>query len=146
MPRRRLEHVEDAVEIGREHFSPFLLGAVDEGAPPAAADPRVGKAAIDAAESIECGLHRIPDGGGICDVADAGIDLAGTGGHGRRGASVLLGVAAPDRDVAAGGVERLRDAKPDAAIAAGDNGDAAGKVEDVHCELPWGVSIWCGAR
>ncbi len=124
--------MEDTVEIGREHLSPFLLGAVDEGAPSAAADTGIGKAAVDAAERIERRLHRILDGGGIADVADAGVDLAGTGGHGRRSALVFVGVAAPDRDVAAGGVECLRDAESDAAIAAGDDRCAACEVEDAH--------------
>ena len=57
-------------------------------------------------------------------------------------ALVLLGVAAPDRDVAAGRGQRLRDAEADAAIAAGDDGDAAGEVENAHEAFP----VWFGAR
>ena len=74
-----LEHMEHAVEIGREHSSPFLLGAVDEGAPSAAADAGIGKAAVDPAEGVERGLHRGLDRGGIGDVADLRVDLAGPG-------------------------------------------------------------------
>jgi len=91
-------------------------------------------------------LHRGLDGGGIADVADFGIDLAGPLGHARGGACVLVGVAAPDRDVAAGGVERLRDAEADAAIAAGDHGGAAGEVENAHgfssCRAPSGGQMF----
>src|SRR5437762_6382102 len=141
MARGGLKHVEDAVEIGRKHLSPFFLGAIDEGAPAAAADAGIGETAVDAAERIERRLHRGLHGSRVADVANAGIDLAGQGGHGCGRVSVLLGVAAPDRDVAATGRKCLRDAEPDAAIAAGDDGCAAGEVEDAHL----GVSIWFGA-
>ena len=134
--RGDLEHMEHAVEIGREHAAPLFFGAVDEGVPSAAADAGIGKAAVDPAERVERRGHRGLDRGGIADVADAGIDLAGAAGHGRGGVFVLLGVAAPDRDVASGRRQRLRDAKTDAAIAAGDDGHAAGEVEDVHEAFP----------
>src|SRR3954471_8590045 len=44
-----LKHMEDAVEGGREHAPPFLLGAVDEGARTATADAGIGEAAVDPA-------------------------------------------------------------------------------------------------
>jgi hypothetical protein len=122
---------------GCEHAPPFLLGAVDEGPPPAAADAGIGKAAVDAAERIEGCLHRGLDGSRIGDIADVRIDLAGTGRHGCGRALVLLGVAAPDRNVAALRVQRLRDAKADAAIAAGDDRRAAGEVKDAHGMFPF---------
>jgi hypothetical protein len=31
LPERYLEDMEDAVEIGREHASPFVLGPINEG-------------------------------------------------------------------------------------------------------------------
>src|ERR1700681_3604170 len=48
-----------------EHLAPFFLGAIDEGAPSAAADAGVGKTAIDPAECIERPCHRVLDGSGI---------------------------------------------------------------------------------
>jgi hypothetical protein len=63
------------------------------------------------------------------------MNLAGAGRHGRGGRLVLLGVAAPDRDIAATGRKCLRDAEPDTAIAAGDDGCAAGEVEDAHARF-----------
>jgi len=80
-----LKHVEDAVEIGGEHAAPLFFAAVDEGVPSAAADAGIGEAAVDPAERLEGGRHRRFDRGGIADVADAGIDLAGVAGHGRGG-------------------------------------------------------------
>src|SRR6266852_490308 len=118
-----------AVEIGGEHAAPLLFGAVDKGVPSAAADAGIGKTAVDPAEPVERRGHRRFDRGGIADIADPGIDLAGAASHGRGGAFVLVGVAAPDRDVAPGCGECLRDAKTDAAIAPGDDGHAAGEVE-----------------
>jgi hypothetical protein len=70
-------------------------------------------------------------------IADAGIDLARHGCHRCRGCLVLLRVAAPDRDVASRGRQRLRDAEADAAIAAGDDGSAAAQVEDAHGTFPF---------
>src|SRR4029079_17906038 len=87
-----LEYMEDAVEIGREHFSPFLLGAVDEGAPSAAANAGIGETAVDAAERVQRCLHRGLDRRGIGDVADLAMHLAGTSRHGCRRAGVLLRV------------------------------------------------------
>src|ERR1700730_14364146 len=101
VPRRRLEHMEYAVQIGRQNFAPLLLGAVDEGAPSAAADAGIGEAAVDPAEPVERGLHRGFHRSGIGDVANPCIDLAGPGRHGGSGAFVLFRVAAPDRDIAA---------------------------------------------
>src|SRR6202022_1606127 len=98
----------------------------------AAADAGVRKTAVDPAEPLHRGGHRRFDRGGIADVANAGIALAGAAGHGRGGAFVLVGVAAPDRDIAASRGERLRDAETDAAIAAGDDGDAAGEIKNAH--------------
>src|SRR5689334_64555 len=65
------------------------------------------------------------------------MHLAGTGFHARGGGRVLLGVAAPDRDVAATRRKCLRHSEPDTAIAAGDDGHAAGKVEDAHAGFLW---------
>src|SRR5690606_37157113 len=101
---RSLEYVEHAVEIGREHPSPFLLGAVDEGAASAATDAGIGEAAVDAAEGVEGCLHHGLERGGIADVAELGCDLAWAGLHRRCGVGVFFRVAAPDRDVAARGV------------------------------------------
>src|SRR5437764_692040 len=98
----------------------------------AAANAGIGEAAVDPAEPLQRSRHRGFDRDGIADVAEAGIDLAGTIGHGRRRVSVLLGVAAPDRDVAAGSGECLLDAETDPAIAAGDDGHPAGQVENAH--------------
>ena len=58
-PAAQYRRVKDAVEIGGKHLSPFFFGSVDEGAPSAAADAGIGKAAVDAAERIERRLHRI---------------------------------------------------------------------------------------
>jgi hypothetical protein len=124
--------VKNAVEIGRKHRAPFLLGTVDEGAPAAAADTGIGKAAVDPAKGIEHRLHRVLHRAGVGDIADAGHDLAGSLGHGCGGGLVLVRIAAPDRDVAATERKSLRDAKPDTAIAARDDGHAAGEVEHVH--------------
>ncbi len=63
---------------------------------------------------------------------DQPADLAGSARHRRGRALVFVGVATPDRDVAAGSRQRLRDAKADAAIATGDDGHAAGEVENAH--------------
>src|ERR1700730_18477791 len=101
--------MEYAIELGSEHGPPLFLGAVDEGVPSAAANAGIGEAAIDPAEPLEGSRHRGFNRGGIADVADAAIDHAGTAGHRRRRVLVLLGVAAPDRDVAASCGERLRD-------------------------------------
>ena len=90
------------------------------------------------------GCHRRLDRSGIADVANLGSILP-VAPHGCRGGLVLVGVAAPDRDVAALGAQRLRDAEPDTAIAAGDDGDAAGEVENAHGSFFLGVSIWIGA-
>ncbi len=142
--RRDLKHVEHAVEIGGEHAAPLFLGAVNEGVSSAAADASIGEAAVDPAEPVQGGRHRGCDRGCIADVADAGIDLAGTTGHGRGGIFVLLGVTGPDRNIAAGGGERLRDAKADAAIAAGDDGHTARQVENTrkrfHGSFPSGLA------
>ncbi len=137
MARRGLKHVEYAVEIGGEHGPPLFFGAVDEGVAAAAADPGIGKAAVDPAEPLQRRRHRRFHRGGQADIADASIDLAGRAGHGRGGAFVLLGVAAPDRDIAAGRGQGLRDAEPDAAVAAGDDRDATGEVKYAHerCRL-----------
>src|SRR5262249_36642903 len=96
-----------------------------------------GKAAVDPAEAVERGFHRILDRRGIRDVADAGLNLAGAGLHCRGSGRVLLGVAAPDRDAAATRHKCLRDAEPDTAIAAGDDGHAAGEVEDANKRFLW---------
>src|SRR5882672_5632749 len=138
---RRLKHVEHAVEIGREHLAPFVLGAVDESAPSAAADAGIGEAAVDPAEGVERGLHGVLDGGWIGHIADAGIDLARAGRHGRGGAFVFFRIAAPDRDVAATERKCLGDAEAYAAITAGDDGHAAGEVENTHGVFPSGVSF-----
>ena len=139
--------MEDAVEIGREHAAPLFFGALNEGVASAAADSGIGEAAIDPAERLERRGHRRFHRGGIGDVANAGIDLAGAAGHGRGGILVLVGVAAPDRDVASGRGQRLCDAKTDAAIAAGDDGHAAGEVEDVHESISLErFQVVCGAR
>src|SRR5438874_654527 len=109
------------------------------GAPPAAADAGIGKTAIDPAERVQGGFHRGLDGSGIGDVADPGIDFTGTGRHGCGGTLVLLAIAAPDRDVAALRVQRLRDAKADTAIAAGDDRRAAGEIKNAHGMFPFAV-------
>ncbi len=129
---RGLEHVEHAVEIGGEHFSPLVLGAVDEGAPAAAANAGIGETAVDPAEGFQRGGHRRLDRIGVTNIADSCVGLALGTRHGRRRGLVLVGVAAPDRDVAAGHGERLRDAEPDTAIAPGNDSDAAGEVEYAH--------------
>ena len=138
--------MKDAVEIGSEHAAPLFLGAVDEGVPPAATNAGIGETAIDPAEPVKRGGHYGFHRGGIGDVADAGIDLAAARGHGRRRARVLVGVAAPDRDVAARGGQRLCDAEANAAIATGDNGHAAGEVENTHerFQLVWREVKPCG--
>src|SRR6516164_999954 len=128
--------MEHAVEIGRKHPAPFLLGALDEGFSAASADAGIGKAAVDAAESVEGRLHRLRNGRGIGDVADACIDLAGALCHRRRCGLVLLRITAPDRDVAATRRKGLRHTEPDTAITAGDDRDAARKVEHAHWCLP----------
>ncbi len=127
-----LKHMEDAIEVGGKHGPPLFLGAVDEGMPAAAADAGIGEAAVDPAEALQRRRHRRFDRGGIADVANPGVDLAGAAGHGGGGVLVFLGVAAPDRDVTPLGRERLRDAESDAAIASGDDGRAAGEIEDAH--------------
>src|SRR5712664_47104 len=142
--RRSLKYMENAVEIGGEHAAPLFFGAVDEGVPSAAANAGVGEAAVDPAESLKRRGHRRFHRGGIGDVADASVGLAGAIGHGRGGVLVLLGIAAPDRDVASGSSQRLRDAKADAAIAAGDDGHAAGQIKDAVKCLHWAFPlVWC---
>jgi hypothetical protein len=122
----------------------LFFGAVYKGVPSAAADAGVGEAAVDAAEPIERGGHRCLDRGGIGDIANASVNLAGAARHGRGGVSVLLGIAAPDRNVAPGRSQRLRDAETDSAIATGDDGDAAGEVENTckrfHEAFPFGLA------
>src|SRR6185437_2707362 len=94
------------------------------------------KAAVDAAEGVERRLHRCRDRGRIGDVANPAVDLAGTLRHGGRRRLVLVGIAAPDRDVAATQRKRLGNAKPDTAVTAGNHGHAAGEVEQVHGTFP----------
>src|SRR5581483_5187783 len=133
--RGGLEHVEHAVEIGRKHPAPFFFGALDEGSPAAAADAGVRKAAVDAAEAVQRRPHGVRYGSRIGDVANAGIHLARSGRHGRGRRLVLLRIAAPDRNVAARGRKRLRNAKAYAAIATGNDGDAAAEIAPVHGAL-----------
>src|SRR5258707_8630220 len=75
----------------------------------------------------------------------ANAPQAGAGSHARCRALVLVGVAAPDRNVATLGVQRLRDADADAAVTAGDNSGAASEVEDAHVAILW-VFPFCLAR
>ena len=144
MARGNLKHVEHAVQISGEHAAPLLFGAVDKGVPSATADAGIGEAAIDAAEPVERGGHRCLDRGRIGNIANAGVNLAAAAGHRRGGVSVLVGIAAPDRNVAPGRRQRLRDAETDSAIAAGDDGHAAGEVEKsckrFHEAFPFGLA------
>ena len=82
---RGLEHMEDAVEIDGEHFSPFLVGAVDEGPPSAAADAGIGEAAVDPAERVERAFNAALTEAGSATSQTCGSDLAGTADHGWRG-------------------------------------------------------------
>ena len=121
--------MEDAVEIGREHASPFVLGPVDEGLPARGPDARIGETAVDPAESLKRSGKSVLDRRAIGDVAGPRLDPRSTFTElGERGA-VLLRIAAPDRNGAAGPRERLRHAEADPAIASGDDRNAPGKIE-----------------
>ena len=50
MPQDDLEDMKDAVEIGREHAPPVVLGAIDERVSAAARDAGVGEASVDPAK------------------------------------------------------------------------------------------------
>ena len=63
--------------------------------------------------------------------------------HGR---GILGGVAARHDDGGAGARHAQRHAKPDAAVAAGDHGDAAGKIEKLHVQVPPSGSVCIANR
>src|SRR5271166_6652360 len=129
VPQYHLVDVEDAVEIGREHTPPVVLGAVDERVESAARNAGVGEAAVDPTEGLEGRGESSLDRLSICDVAGArfgrGAELREVGER----VAVLLLVAAPDRDRATGARERLGHAKPDAAVAPGNDRDASREIE-----------------
>ena len=111
LPQRHLEDMEDAVEIGREHAPPFVLGPVDEGLPTRGPHCRIGETAIDPAESFNRSGKSVFDRRAIGDVAGPRLDsLSAFTELGERGA-VLLRIAAPNRNGAAGPRERLRHAE-----------------------------------
>src|SRR3954454_5898631 len=140
VPRRRLEYMEDAVQIGCKHAAPLLFGAVDEGVSSATADAGVGEASVDPAEPLKRRAHRRFDRCGIADVADDAVELAGRAGHAGERIFVLVGVAPPDGHAAAGRGQGLRDAKTDTAVTPGDDGHPAGEIEDTHERFQSGLA------
>ena len=129
MAERDLEDMEYAVEVGREHAPPFVLRAVDEGALDVGPDAGIGEAPVDPAEDFDGRAERVLDRGAIGHVADSRLDRRPERGKlGERGA-ILLRIAAPDRDCAAGARERPGHAEADSAIAAGDDRRPARQIE-----------------
>ena len=125
---------EGAGEVAVHHRVPFgervLLGLL--------ADAHAGIVDQDVEAAMR--LHGVGDQG-AAGVFLQDIDRDGAGlGAGlldlldRRG--VLGGVTARHDDGGAGARHAERHAEPNAAVAAGDHGDAAGKIEKLHVQVP----------
>ena len=121
--------MEDAVEIGCEHAPPFVLGTLDEGLPARGPHARIGETAVDPAESLKRSGKSVLDRRAIGDVAGPRLDPRFPFAQLGERDAILLRIAAPDRNGAAGARERLRHAEADPAIASGDNRNASGKIE-----------------
>jgi hypothetical protein len=126
MPQDDLEDLKDAVEIGREHAPPVVLGAIDERVSAAAPDAGVGEASVDA--------ERVA--ANACSIAARSVTSqarASTGAPKRESsasASPFFRALRPQIETAQPAPrERPRHAEADAAIAPGDDRHPARKIE-----------------